>query len=504
MSMFCKATGLLPTPGREHRDPRSPLFSCQRMQRLTIVLLVVVALLATLELSGVMAKISPRDRVVAWTACALLISVAIAVMLLDRYVTQRKLEHIETHLRRLACEDRLLDPIETAVPDELKPVMTALAEYVAMVVARVDALRQQKRELDSQMQIVDAEKHRIETIMHSISDPVLAIDARGCLSLANSTAEGLFGFRLPLAQGRPIERLLDDSRLVALLTEPGSGDRHRRRIDHTIATCEGARTYAITLSCVLSDSGTYGGLVAVFHDITRERQIAQLKSDFVCAVSHELRTPLSSIRAYAEMLIDDEARNEEQKREFYQIIETETGRLQRLVNNILNISRIEAGALPIHREPVRINDITREVIKALAPHAEEKSLSLAFEGDATLPTLRGDRDLIHQAVMNVIGNSIKYTPTGGQVRVATSLDPKSSRLTVTIADSGIGIANDELPFIFDKFYRTREGAGAAKGTGLGLSLVRHIVETVHRGEVSVTSERGRGTTMALRFPVRIT
>ena len=141
-------------------------------------------------------------------------------------------------------------------------------------------------------------------------------------------------------------------------------------------------------------------------------------------------------------------------------------------------------------------------MNALAPQAEEKSLVLNFEAQEALPDLKADRDLLHQAVMNVVGNSIKYTPSGGRVRVITALDREASRLTVTVADNGIGIRADDLPRVFDKFYRTRDSAGIAKGTGLGLNLVRHIVETVHHGEVLVTSEHGRGTTMSLRFPVR--
>jgi len=504
MSAHGKATELSPAIIAERHDPGSPLFSSQRTMWLTLLLLVAVTLLAVLELSGIMERVSPKDRLVTWSACALLVMLAIAVLLLGRYMNQRSLEHVEIQLRRLIRSEASIEHFGTPVPDSMKPVMSALNEYVDLVYSRMEQLCDQKRVLDHQMQVVDAAKRRTEAIIHSLGEPVLAIDSQGRLTMANAAAERLFGFQFAEAEGQPVADVVKDPCLAALLVDARIiGERRRRRqVECGIGSRERARTYKITLSTVIDESGTDSGLVAVFHDVTREREINQLKTDFVSAVSHELRTPLSSIRAYVEMLVDDEADDDAQRREFYRIIEGETQRLERLVSNILNISRIEAGALPIHREPVVINDIARDVVNALAPQAEEKSLVLNFEAQEALPDLKADRDLLHQAVMNVVGNSIKYTPSGGRVRVITALDREASRLTVTVADNGIGIRADDLPRVFDKFYRTRDSAGIAKGTGLGLNLVRHIVETVHHGEVLVTSEHGRGTTMSLRFPVR--
>ncbi len=487
----------------KHRDPRSPLFVRNRTLWLTLVLLVAVTLLAVFELSGLMRRISPQDRLVAWTVCALLVTLAIAVLLLGRFMAQRSLEHIEIRLRELIHNDTLFEDLDTAVPDDLKPVMTALSDYVALVRDRMEQLREQGRSLDLQMRAVEAAKRHVETVIHSIRDPVLAVDSQGRLSLANNAAEEMFGFRFAATWGKPIEQMLSDASLAALLADGGAvGESgHQRQIEHSIGLPGACRTFKITLSPVTGVAGQSEGLVAVFHDVTREREIAQLKTDFVSAVSHELRTPLSGIRAYVEMLVDDEAHSESQRREFYRIIENETDRLQRLVSNILNISRIEAGALPIRRELLGINGVIRDVVNALALHAREKHLSLDFEAGEGLPCLWADRDLMHQAVMNVVSNAIKYTPRGGHVRVVSGLDAEASRLTITVTDDGIGIRPEDLPRVFDKFYRAEESAGVAKGTGLGLNFVRHIVETVHQGEIRVASEHGRGTTMSLRFPI---
>lgn len=505
MSACGETTGLPSAAGTDRRKPGNLLFSYQRTLWLTLLLLIVVTVLAVLELSGVMQHIAREDRLITWTVCGLLISLAFAMLLLGRYMTQRTLEQVEMRLRDLASGATPLDQISTPVPDELRAVMRALDDYVALVCRRMDGLRRQQRNLDTRMRAVDAEKRHTETVINSICDPVLAIDSDGCLTLANSAAERTFGFRLAESDGRPVHEIIADAPLAAMLRDAASIGRqqHSRQAEYSIGPRGNARTFKITCSRVLDESGGLQGMVAAFHDVTREREVAQLKTDLVSAVSHELRTPLSSIRAYVEMLVDDEAHDDGQRREFYQIIEGETGRLQRLINNVLNISRIEAGALPVRRECVPINNVARDVVNTLAPQAEEKSLSLAFEAGEDLPSLQADRDLLQQAVMNVVGNSIKYTPRGGHVSVATALDREASHVTLTVTDDGIGIQPGDLPRIFDKFYRTRDSAGIAKGTGLGLNLVRHIVETVHRGKVSVASEHGQGTTMSLRFPVRL-
>ncbi|MGQ9650120.1 MAG: ATP-binding protein [Phycisphaerae bacterium] len=505
MSARAEATKLSVPVIAERRDPRGSLFSFQRTLWLTLVLLAAVTLVAVFELSGVIERMSPADWLAAWTACALLVMLAIAVLLLGRCMTQRSLEHVEIQLRSLISGTAEIQEFDACVPGSLKPVMGALNEYAALVRRRMRELSDQKCFLDEQMQAVDAAKRQIEAIIRSVGEPVLAVDSQCRLTMANAAAGRLFGFQAAESRGQAIAALVKDARLVALLSDTGAlGERRRPcQTECKIRMGESTRTYKITVSTVIDDSGTTQGQVAVFHDVTRDREIDELRRDFVSTVSHELRTPLSSIGSYVEMLLDDEVHGEDQRRQFYRIIEGETQRLKRLVDNVLNISRIEAGALPIHREPVRINDVAFDVVKALAPQAEEKSLVLDFQAEEVLPDLRADRDLLHQAVMNVVGNSIKYTPSGGWIRVTTALDREASRLTITVADNGIGIPTDDLPYVFDKFYRAKEGAGVAGGTGLGLSLVRHIVETIHHGEVCVSSKHGRGTTMSLRFPVAL-
>jgi two-component system phosphate regulon sensor histidine kinase PhoR len=475
------------------------------MTTLALALLVVIAAVAIYGMSGALEHIPSARQSVAWSACGMLVLLAIVILLLGRQSTGRSLTHIETQLRRLIRSEEL-EPVGGRVPGELYPVMSALADYVAHVHGRMDKLRFQKKELDIQIRVTDAERRHTEAMLFSISDAVLVIDSFGELILANAAAERLFSFRLAEWQHRPIDRVVNDSALATLLREARTAGSHavRRQVDFSTRREGKAQTFNITLSTVQDSQGQPRGVVAVFHDITREREIARMKTDFVSAVSHELRTPLSSIKAYVEMLVDGEAHDEDTRKDFYHIIESETDRLQRMITKILDISRIESGVVEVRRTAIQLNAVVREVHDVMLPQAAAKSIELVCEVASPaddLPGLWADRDLVYQAVLNVVSNAVKYTPEHGRVVVRTALDSDTRHLAVDVADNGMGIRPADLPHLFEKFFRSREGQQVAKGTGLGLNLVKHIVETVHHGEIAVTSEYGAGTTMTLRFPL---
>ena len=482
-------------------QPTAPMLSLGRLHSIALALLVTVALAAVYGVYRVAIGGRIEDQIVMWSTCGMLVSLAICMLLLGRYVMQRSLGHVEERLRVLSREDRL-DPLGSCVPPELAAVMEALEEYVGRVRVRVERLRIQKQELDLQMRMAEAERRHTEAMIFSISDAVLVIDTFGELVLANAAAEKLFGFSFSDWRRRPIESIVHDAELVGLIRdvrcsiEPGL----RREVEYTTTRGDRTHTYIVTLSRVVDSDGQTHGVVAVFHDITHEREIAQVRTDFVSAVSHELRTPLSSIKAYVEMLQDGEARNEDDRRQFLEIIAVETERLQRLIDKVLDISRIESGVMDVRMTEIAPHDVIREVLDMMAPQAASRQITLRLDAGPDVG-LVADRDLFYQAVQNVISNAIKYTPQGGEVAIRTDLTDDRSRLAIRVSDTGIGIRPEDLPRIFQKFFRSREGAAIARGTGLGLNLVKQIVETVHDGRVSVSSQHGAGTTVVLEFPL---
>jgi two-component system phosphate regulon sensor histidine kinase PhoR len=439
----------------------------------------------------------------AWPVACGLAVVAAAILLVGWVRAWRAHRMLESRLLLVQggeCEPESLRAIPGLA--DLKGVNSLLADYASSVRKEMSRLALQKKELDVQIRIAEAERRHTEAVIFSISDPVLVISPLGELVLANTAAENQFGFRLSECRRRPVEDVLSDRTLVTLLKEARDAENGplRRQVEYSTIRESTTQTFSLTMATVRDAEGKVRGVVAVFHDVTRERELGRTKSDFVSAVSHELRTPLSSIKACIELLLDGEVTDYQTCQEFYQTVASETDRLQRLIDSVLNLSRIETGILHIHLEDIPPEEVVREVLETLTAPAARKQITLSFEPEPGVPAITADRDLLHQAVLNVVANAIKYTGDGGRVEVRTAWDPKTSRVSLSVIDNGMGISARHLPRIFEKFYRAREGTAIATGTGLGLNLVKHIVETVHGGEITVASEHGSGTTMVLWLP----
>jgi two-component system, OmpR family, phosphate regulon sensor histidine kinase PhoR len=228
-------------------------------------------------------------------------------------------------------------------------------------------------------------------------------------------------------------------------------------------------------------------------------EIARMKNEFTSLVSHELRTPLASIKAYVEMLIDGEAPDAPTQREFYEVIQNEANRLGRLIDNVLNVSRIEAGLVHARREPLDPGSVVRDAIDTIAPHARQKRIAIDINLPSEPNEILADRDMLYQAAINLLSNAIKYTPEGGAVSVDVAADEARGKVLIRIIDTGVGIPPKDLPFVFDKFYRAEANNRIAPGTGLGLALVRHIVQTVHGGRVWAESRLGKGSLFAFEL-----
>ena len=419
-----------------------------------------------------------------------------------------------TRTLRAAGDARLVEPdaLAEAAPGDLGP-----AVGLALSAARRGAVDAELRakELEIRLRIADAEREHAQAIIYSISDAVLVTDPFDDLVLANESAAQTFRFNLDGAPRTPVRRLLNDPRRIDLIREmrQAGGRAKRRVVEHQVRSGDSTRTYKVTLSAVCdppgpspvvptSDDGNQdesAGVVAVLHDVTHEREIAQLKNDFVSNVSHELRTPLASIKAYVELLIDGEAQDEGTKLEFYEVIQSEANRLGRLIDNILNISKIESGLVRSDRRPQSLTPIVKDAVEAVLPQADRKRLTVREDLTPAFYQSLADRDMLYQAVLNLLSNAVKYTPEGGHVTVETALDEARRKVITRVTDNGVGIPPKDLPFIFDKFYRAEANSRMAQGTGLGLSLVKHIVETVHGGRVLVESRVGAGSSFGFEL-----
>lgn len=376
------------------------------------------------------------------------------------------------------------------------------------------ALDEMRGQIQTHIGQMTLEKSRLEAVLTSITEAVLVTDQSGRVLMGNRTFEKLFGIsrasagRLPIELVRhrdvqdAIERALKTGQVV-FLDLIRSDDRERH--------------FDVQVAPILQADDICTGSVTIFYDITELRRLERIRKDFVANVSHELRTPLTTIKGCAATLADGALDDGEAARRFVQMINDHADRLHNLVEDILDLSRIESGAVPleIHVHPIR--DVVHSAVGQMRPLAAEKTLDIAVDLPENI-RVQCDRKLIEQALLNLLDNAIKYTSEGGRIWIQTR-DPKRGeraevshssqphaqtkkrRIALEVKDTGIGIPLSAIDRIFERFYRVDKGRSRAMGgTGLGLSIVRHIMDA-HGERVYVKSEQGKGSTFGLTLPM---
>ncbi len=390
------------------------------------------------------------------------------------------------------------------------PANALVRQIVQMVAVSMDGasqeitgLEEEVKDLRLQLQLSRRREKNTEAIIYSIRDAVLVIDGFDKLLMANTAAARLFGFDFDTSQYKPIKELLNGSHeeFVRFLKDSKKSRGHATRRELDFVTGDKPRTFDCTISCVYDRREDVCGAVAILHDITREKEVSQMKNDFVSHVSHELKTPLASITAYSEMLADGEADDEEMQKEFYSVIQCQAKRLNRLIEDILNVSRIESGLIKVNKETASLTMLIEEQMQMIKNYADEKNIAVSGQKPIVFDQVYVDKDMISQVIVNLLSNAIKYTPAGGKVSIETEVDDAGSLARVRIRDTGVGIPADEVEHVFEKFYRVGANNKQAKGTGLGLNLVKQIIEKVHDGRVFVTSEVGVGSTFGFELPL---
>jgi two-component system phosphate regulon sensor histidine kinase PhoR len=386
------------------------------------------------------------------------------------------------------------------------PALSALLDAVDARLAHDDRTIQQLREelqdLQVRSRLCDRQKRHVEAILYSLRDAVLAVDGSDRLLMANEPAAQLFGFDAARACREPLAEVIGQTHgeFVELLRQGRCHQAEATKRELIFAQDDRPRAFEVIISCV-QEEGKTSGVVAVLHDVTKEKEIAQMKNDFVSHVSHELKTPLASITAYSEMLADGEADDEETRKEFYHVIQTQAQRLNRLIEDILNISRIESGLIKVKKEQASLTILIEEQMQMIRSYAEEKNITVTSGRPIVYDQVYVDKDMISQVIINLLSNAVKYTPASGHVTVATEVDEAARVARVTVADTGVGIPEEAMGHLFEKFYRVAANNKQAKGTGLGLNLAKQIVEKVHDGRMFVTSKVGVGSTFGFELPL---
>ena len=347
--------------------------------------------------------------------------------------------------------------------------------------------------LRDRLEELTEERDRAGQIVDALDDGVLLLDGAGRLLVANPAARSWFGLPGDLRPGLPAQRVLGVPQVSVL------AERAAQAGAPVVGTCTlvfpEPRTLAMR-AFPLADRGPTGRIVVTMTDITQRRRLEVLRRDFVANASHELKTPVAAVRALAETLLTALPDDPEAGRRFAERIARETERLDALAGDLLDLSRVERGALDV--EPVDLVGLVKEVVGGYADRAEERRIRLDAELQPAV-AMRGDRAQLGLLLSNLIDNALRYTPAKGTVRVR--LDAAEGRAVLQVADNGEGIPTSELPRIFERFYRVDKArTRQTGGTGLGLAIVRHVAEA-HGGAVRVGSELGRGSTFTVALPL---
>lgn len=397
---------------------------------------------------------------------ALALAVALAVFIGFRLA--EPLEGLRSHAQRVADGD-----LDAQVAPSPTREIDAVGSAFNMMTAR---LRQSLDDLATT-------SIRLEAVLGGLDDGVVLTDDHGNVLRMNEAAERMLVIRENAAKGQPFLHAVRDHELDALLQAALQGrQRQPEAVEHGLHR----RTLLSSASTVDGQAERLG--LVVLRDITELRRLEGVRRDFVANVSHELRTPLTSIRAMVETIESGAVDDPEMTQDFMRRIIGEVDRLTALVEDLLDLARLEAGRSPLRLDNVRADDLVRVASERLRAQVERARLELRYRLPADLPDVLVDRRQIEQVVVNLVHNAIKFTPPGGSVTLAAHQD--GDRVIVEVADTGVGIAEAELPRLFERFYKS-DKARRSEGTGLGLAIAKHIMQ-VHGGDVTVESRPGEG------------
>ncbi len=355
------------------------------------------------------------------------------------------------------------------------------------------AFNQMGRQLKHHLEVINQEKEQLASVLTSMTDSVITFNRDRTILLSNPPADRLLqkwflrkksqgDSPIPIEIYEMLEHVLDfEDKLEEDIEMDGS-------------------YYRITISPLKNSQQSIRGAIAVIRDMTEQLRLEKLRSDFIANVSHELRTPIAMLQGYSEALLDDVVTEEEERNEMIRIIYDESQRMGRLVKDLLDLARMESGHTTLYKEDVSAVHVLERITQKFAQVAKEKHVNLKFKSSLSEDVMISlDEDRIEQVLTNLIDNAIRHTPENGSVTV--SLDQEFSYAKIQVADTGEGIPQEDLSFVFERFYKADKARTRSKGgTGLGLAIAKNIVEA-HKGNIKVDSTVGVGTTFTFHLPL---
>jgi two-component system phosphate regulon sensor histidine kinase PhoR len=359
-------------------------------------------------------------------------------------------------------------------------------------------------QLKDRVEEISKEKEYLQAVLTGMVEGVLVVDGRARIVMANDALRQFLSLPPNVTDRTPLEVVRNSELEEAIRKVIREGGRQVLELNLPFS---GEQTLEVNVVGISSGSSgaergpeRVDGAIAVFHNITRQKQLEKIRQDFVANVSHELRTPLTTIKGYAETLIDG-ALKEDVAPQFVQVIKKHADRLEKLVEDLLTLSRIETRASALKPERLSLTELINDALDVIKEPAEKKNISITCEQCLTSFFVYGDRNALEQVLINLLDNAVKYGRQGGKI-LLSAVEKDHREIQISVKDDGIGIPREDLPRIFERFYRVDKGRSQELGgTGLGLSIVKHIVQA-HGGTVWAESEPGKSSTFYFTLPAR--
>jgi len=393
------------------------------------------------------------------------------------------------------------DLAQGSLPQELVPIQGK--DDLSLLEKNLNEISRSIRE---KMEEITAEKEKAISILDCMVEGVLVVDTRARMIHLNGSARRMFQLpEGPGLEGAPLVQISRHPEMKKLMEEvlahdPGASQSFTKEL-----SLDGNRCFQVNAAGLGGGNASLLGFILVFHDVTELRRLEQVRADFVANVSHELRTPLTAIRGYAETLLENPPEDRRDSEQFLGIIHRHSERLGRLIDDLLSLSNLETGNVQLTETEVRLEELVGRVLELFQDRAAKKHLSLSQVVEPGIGGLRADADRLQELLINLVDNGIKYTPSGGEVKVTArqaSLPdkPHQPMIDLAVADTGCGIPENELPRLTERFYRVDKARSRELGgTGLGLAIVKHIAQ-LHNGFLRVESEMNKGTTVHIFLP----
>lgn len=367
-----------------------------------------------------------------------------------------------------------------------------------------EAINTMADSLQQQMHRILENESQLSGVLDNMVSGVVMVDEEGRIVLMNRSAEHIVGYDAKDMIGNRYDNARQPYELIQMIKQ--CIERGERIRGEMMFYFPEERILEVNLVPMKAAEDEWLGLVIVLHDITAFRRLEKVRSEFVANVSHELKTPIAAVKGFAETLLTGAMNDKETAKSFLQIIYDESERLNRLIGDILELSKVESKRVPLQFSPVHLNSFVEKTMEMLQSTASKKNIELEMKVSEEL-YLEADEDRLRQIMFNLLANGINYTPEGGKVKVeawevpAAEGEGDSEKICIVISDTGIGIPKKDLPRIFERFYRVDKARSRSSGgTGLGLSIVKHLVD-LHKGTIRVESELGIGSRFILELPV---